>query len=642
MSKISKSLARKLSARILLLAMPIFILSLGIFYLQSRYLIHHEAVERSNSVLHTAIQRVSNFMNTIENSTNSNAWLLEESFTPESLEAITHRIVNLNPNIIDCYVSAAPGVFQQYGPLFSVYTFNDGDSIVTTRETDFDYLNKKWYNKGMQTGEAFWIEPFSEQLDGAVNPNDAVAAYCRPIHSEEGRLMGLINTEFAFSQLAKSIASTEQSYPDAYFVLLGADGRYFIHPDTTRLFRKTIYTDADPKRNADIISLGHQMTDGKQGIMHVNVNGQKYHVNYQPVPGTTWSLAMVCPEGEVLAGYNRLAYVIVLLILIGLLAILWLSSRVVRQTIQPIKQLLGYTQHIADGNYDEPIPQSDQPDDIGHLQNNFAAMQQALQKHMGSISQTAEEIQKQNEQRAHNMELAEESIRKKTVFIQNLSHQIRTPLNIINGFSDIMLNSITQREKGNDANDKNLKEELSTFTGMMNYNAIHLKRMILMLFDSSAAGTSEQLMGNRKDEVWCNEIARESIEYTKKHFQGLKVLFTTDLSDGVQILTNHLYLMRTIRELLYNAAKYSDGEHIHLHVSETDTTVNFTIEDTGSGLPDDADDLLYKPFIKIDDLSEGLGLGLPLCKRHALSLGGDLIYDRDYRDGCRFILEMPK
>jgi len=56
----------------------------------------------------------------------------------------------------------------------------------------------------------------------------------------------------------------------------------------------------------------------------------------------------------------------------------------------------------------------------------------------------------------------------------------------------------------------------------------------------------------------------------------------------------------------------------------------------------DDDDLLYKPFMKMDDLSEGLGLGLPLSKRHALSLGGDLIYDRDYKDGCRFIVEMPK
>ena len=57
MSKISQSLSRKLSTRIILLAIPVFILSLGIFYLQSRYLIHQEAMERSNSVLSTAIQR---------------------------------------------------------------------------------------------------------------------------------------------------------------------------------------------------------------------------------------------------------------------------------------------------------------------------------------------------------------------------------------------------------------------------------------------------------------------------------------------------------------------------------------------------------------------------------------------------------
>ena len=642
MSKISKSLSRKLSLNIILLAMPVFIISLGIFYLQSRYLIHIEAMERSNSVLNTAIQRVSNFMNTIENSTEGNAWLLEESFTPESLQTITRRIVSLNPNVIGCYVSSVPDMFPQYGSSFSVYTFYDDDSITTVRETDFDYINKKWYKKAMQTGEAYWIEPFSEQLESAVDYNDAVAAYCRPIRSEEGNIIGVINTDFAFSKLAKSIASTEHSYPDAYFVLLGGDGRYFIHPDTTRLFRKTIYTDADPKRNADLIALGHQMTEGKQGIMHVMVNGQKYHVNYHPVPSTNWSLAMVCPDSEVLAGYHRLAYVVIVLILIGLLGILWFSSKVVHQTIQPIKQLLGYTQHIADGNYDEPIPQSDLPDDIGRLQNSFAAMQRALHDHMGNISQTAEEIRKQNEHRAQDMRLAEENVRKKTLFIQNLSHQIRTPLNVITGFADIMLNSIVLREKGKNANDKYLREDLSIVTGMMKYNAIHLKRMVLMLFDSSSAGSAQHLMSHRKDEVSCNDIARESIAYTQEHFNGLRIQFTSDLSDSIKILTNHLYLMRTIRELLYNAAKFSDGEHIHLHVSQTETTVHFTIEDTGSGLPDDTDDLLYKPFVKIDDLSEGLGLGLPLSKRHALSLGGDLIYDKDYHDGCRFIVEMPK
>lgn len=56
----------------------------------------------------------------------------------------------------------------------------------------------------------------------------------------------------------------------------------------------------------------------------------------------------------------------------------------------------------------------------------------------------------------------------------------------------------------------------------------------------------------------------------------------------------------------------------------------------------EAEGLIYKPFVKIDNLSEGLGLGLPLTKRHALTLGGDLIYDETYHEGCRFIIEMPK
>ena len=163
-----------------------------------------------------------------------------------------------------------------------------------------------------------------------------------------------------------------------------------------------------------------------------------------------------------------------------------------------------------------------------------------------------------------------------------------------------------------------------------------------MLFDSSSSTGAESLIGNRKDEVSCNEVARECINYTYDHFPGLNIQFTSDLSDAVQILTNHLYLMRAVRELLYNAAKYSDGKHISLHVSETETSVCFTVQDKGPGLPDNSEELIYKPFLKVDDLSEGLGLGLSLTKRHALSLGGDLIHDLTYTEGCRITLEMPK
>lgn len=608
MSKIRISLWRKLTRSILLMAVPIFVLSVGIFYLQSRYLIRQEAMARSNSIVRSIIQRVSNYMYSIEASTKANAWLLEDNFCPDSLVSISQRVARLNPHILSCSVITAPDMFPKY----------------------------------VNTGKAGWVEPFDGHTEGTIDYNEAVATYCHPLRSKSGQIIGVIATDLSFSHLAKTINDAPLPYPNAYFVLTGDDGRFFIHPDTTQLFRKTIFTDADPRQDADRIALGYEMGKGRQGTMHIDINGTLCHVSYHPVPGTDWSLALVCPENEVLADYRQLGYVIAALIIIGLLTIVWLCHHEVRQTISPINQLLDTTRRFVDGNYDESIPLSTQNDDVGQLQNAFAAMQQALYNHMGRIRQTTETLRKRNEQRARDIELAQEAVRKKTVFIQNLSHQIRMPLNIITGFADMLNDTIARQSKSNAALSTAEEENLIDMAGMMKYNALHLKSMIIMLLDSSSPTGDEKLITNRSEEVSCNEVARECIDYTVGHFPLLKVNFETELSDDVHILTNRLYLMRSIRELLYNAAKYSDGENVSLHVSQNNTYVLFIVQDVGPGLSDQAEELIFKPFVKIDNLSEGLGLGLPLTKRHALFLGGDLIYDETYHEGCRFIIEMPK
>lgn len=608
MSKIRISLWRKLTINILLMAVPIFVLSVGIFYLQSRYLIRQVAMAHSNSIVRSSIQRVSNYMYSIEASTKANAWLLEDNFCPDSLVSISQRVVRLNPHILSCSVITAPDMFPKY----------------------------------VNTGKARWVDPFDGHTEGTIDYNEAVATYCHPLRSKSGQIIGVIATDLSFSHLAKTINDAPLPYPNAYFVLTGDDGRFFIHPDTTQLFRKTIFTDADPRQDANRIALGYEMGKGRPGTMHIDVNGTYCHVSYHPVPGTDWSLALVCPENEVLADYRQLGYVIAALIIIGLLTIVWLCHHEVRQTISPINQLLDTTRRFVDGNYDESIPLSTQNDDVGQLQNAFAAMQQALYNHMGRIRQTTETLRKRNEQRARDIELAQEAVRKKTVFIQNLSHQIRMPLNIITGFADMLNDTIARQSKSNAALSPAEEENLIDMAGMMKYNALHLKRMIIMLLDSSSPTGDEKLITNRNEEVSCNEVARECIDYTVGHFPLLKVNFETELSDDVHILTNRLYLMRTIRELLYNAAKYSDGENVSLHVSQNNTHVLFIVQDVGPGLSDQAEELIFKPFVKIDNLSEGLGLGLPLTKRHALFLGGDLIHDETYHEGCRFIIEMPK
>ena len=91
MSRLPHKLSVRLGLGILLMATPVFVLSLGALYLQSRHFIHKEAMEHANSELDTKLQRVRIFMSTVETATNASAWLAEESFKPDSLFSGSHR-----------------------------------------------------------------------------------------------------------------------------------------------------------------------------------------------------------------------------------------------------------------------------------------------------------------------------------------------------------------------------------------------------------------------------------------------------------------------------------------------------------------------------------------------------------------------
>ena len=638
---IRQSLSWKLSLGILLMAVPIFALSLGILFYQSRNNIKREAMKHASSVLNTTMLRIVRYMEVVETATNINDWEVTENLDPDSLLAYSHYIVALNGHIDGCSISTEPNVFPKYGRYFSAYTVretanntDDGnapDTITTVVEEEYEYFEKLWYKTPHLQGKPCWVVYYDESDSLALTLDGMLASYSKPLYNADKHFVGVISTDLSLQRLSKTITA-ETPYDDSYFMMTGDEGRYFLHPDTTQLFHKTIYSDADPQENADIFALGHEMTTGKQGCMSVRFNGEPCLVSYQPVPGTNWSLALVCPERSVLKSYTRLNYIIGPLIIVGLLLILFFSSITVAHAIHPLNKLTGKLQRIAEGHYDEQISHSNYKDVVGRMQNSFAKMQESLSRHVNDIQQMNTEAARRNEELVQISELAKEANSQKSLFIQNVSHQIRTPLNIIMGFAQVLKES-----KGSLS-----KEEAKSITEMMYHNAQLLHRMILMLFDSSARGATEELYANRNEEVSCNEVANESLAFTNEHFPNLPVAFTTDLPDDFYINTSRLYLMRSIRELLYNAAKYSDGQNISLRVSEMGSMVRFIVEDTGPGIAAEDSDRLFEMFTKVNDLTEGLGLGLALAKRHILNLGGDLFIDANYHAGCRFIIELPK
>jgi len=627
--RIQQTLSLKLSLRLLSVTMVICLVSIGFFFFHSRGILQREVSHRAFLSLENTASHVNSLLGEVETATLNTEWLVNAYMQPDSLLAFTRRITELNPNIHSCFVTTEPYYFQQFGRYYSACSMRMGDSVVTVRETDYDYYGKAWYKIAKQRSEPCWIDPYDASDQGTLSAPYMICSFSVPLYDARRRFVGVLASDISLKKISDEIAS-QKSYAGSYYMMLGHDGRYFVHPDTSKLVSKTIFTDADPNRQTDQIALGHEMIAGKRGSMQVVIDGKVCQVFYMTLKHTPWSLALVCPESELLSSYNKLFYLILFISSAGLLLLLLLCHRTVAYFVAPLNHLAQQARSIAEGQFDGQVPHTSRFDSIGRLQNNFADMQLSIASHVRAIQETNEQTKLSNENLLKANQMVEESQRKKKAFVQNMTHQIRTPLNIVLGFAQVM----------RDNHHAIPQEELQDMCDMMEHNTVVINRMALMLLDSSPQSRAENL--SLDEVVSCNAIARETIFNCQRQYPLVNFQFETTLSDDFTVSTNRLYLFRCLRELLYNAAKYSDGQSVWLRASMAGRYVRYVVEDTGPGISEAHRDTMFDRFAKVDDFSEGLGLGLPLTYQHARNLGGSLTLDAAYDRGCRFILDIPK
>ena len=548
-NKIRRSIATKLSLGIVLMAIPVFVICVGLLFVLSLYNLKKETDGRAASTLKAMELRKASFMSTVETATNSSDWLIKEFMQPDLLLELTRRVVMLNANVDGCSITLEPDVLPQAGRYFSAYSVRKGDSVVTVREGSYDYYEKIWYSTPKKMGRACWVGPYDDYNEGTLSAGEHITSYCKPLYDDNGKLLGVIATDLSAQRLAETV-DEERAY-------------------------------AESKVN--------------------------------------------------LSRYYRQAGLIIVLILLGLLLILFFTRQIVGFAIRPVRELLVQTQRMAEGDYSQQIAYSKKGNVVSRLQNSFARMQSSLNQHISEIQQVNEETAKRNDELAHAKKLVEKAIHQKTAFVQDISHQIRTPLNIVMGFSQVL----------RDCGDEMPPEEVKQLTGLMNRNVKLLHRMVQMLLDSSDVGLSEEMKSLKEEHILVNKMARDCISNVYAQYPDSSIAFATSISDQFSLHTSKLYLVRSLLELLYNAAKYSDGKHIILRVAKIGKMLRFVVEDKGPGINKAYMNQMFVPFTKVNNLSEGLGLGLPLTKRHAENLGGDLIIDTSYIEGCRIILELP-
>ena len=225
-----------------------------------------------------------------------------------------------------------------------------------------------------------------------------------------------------------------------------------------------------------------------------------------------------------------------------------------------------------------------------------------------------------------------ESDKLKTAFIQNVSHEVRTPLNVISGFAQVMAATeydITPLERRRIANT------------MMN-STRRITTMVDEVLEMSMneAGVVEQNLSD----IQANVALRRIMGDFRREVGHLstKFYFESSLDEDFKIRTNESVLRRIITPLLDNAVKNTDDGEVRMICTKTTDQLMIAIEDTGRGIPAEESEHIFERFVKLDNFKEGMGIGLTYCRSMANRLGGHVRLDTSYAGpGARFEIMIP-
>lgn len=227
-------------------------------------------------------------------------------------------------------------------------------------------------------------------------------------------------------------------------------------------------------------------------------------------------------------------------------------------------------------------------------------------------------------------EKAVQAIQRKNMFLSNMSHEVRTPLNAIVGFSAVL----TDEDESFD--DESRRE----FSEIIKVNSFQLLKLINDILDFSDFENDNITFNIRTHDAvkLCNEVVETVIASRKLE---VEMRFDTDLS-VLMLDTDDARLRQVLINLLVNAAKFTEQGSIVLELKMADAdTALFSVTDTGCGIPPEKQHLIFERFEKLNDFVQGSGLGLSICQLIVRYMNGKLWVDSGYTRGARFCFTHP-
>lgn len=235
----------------------------------------------------------------------------------------------------------------------------------------------------------------------------------------------------------------------------------------------------------------------------------------------------------------------------------------------------------------------------------------------------------QSQQKLQQAQIAvQKSIQNKSLFISNMSHEIRTPLNALSGFSEVLTTpgiDEDTRKQCYEIIQLNSKLLINLLNDVVDISCLDVTNMKFNLKACELVGLCEGVV--------------QTVEGVKQTQATLS--FETDLP-SFEIETDTFRLHQVLINILVNATKFTkEGSIVLRLVQNANGMAEFSVTDTGCGIPPDRQPTIFGRFERVNEKSSGTGIGLSICQLIINRLGGEIWIDPKYSNGSRFVFTHP-
>lgn len=411
--------------------------------------------------------------------------------------------------------------------------------------------------------------------------------------------------------------------------LVNSDGQLLAHSDFNRVL-ENINLNGRPEFTSAL-----QETDGTWSGSYSDFTGSSVVGTSTRVPDTNWFIFTEISQAEAFATSRTALVLLSLVTLVFLSMVIFLGSRFMQTMIfRPLRQLRLGAERVKEGDLEYQIA-SARDDEFGQVIQAFNAMNQQILERERILAATNEELSRLVDELNVANDKASESARLKAEFLSTISHELRTPMNAIQGFSSIMLNGmgVTLEPKAQGMMERiqaNSERMLALINSILDMARIEAGRMQLKSVPFSPV-----------------QLARTWEAQTSGLAEQKKLVFRTEVDPQLppEILGDEEALSKIAINLLGNAFKFTEQGEVGLALKRRDPHWLIEISDTGIGIPEQAREYIFEEFRQADGGTarqyEGTGLGLAIVKKLTQAMGGRVSLESEVGRGTTFRVELP-